>query len=93
MEIKITALTEEGTKALEQHIAETAKLSFKNRLIFKTAGYKQEVLSIDPYIVSLIINNRQANNPNFICLIEDQIVNALKENGATKDTDYKLEWC
>jgi hypothetical protein len=90
-EITITSLNEKGYEALQQHIAEFKKMKLKDRLIFKAAGYTQEVISENPYTILLTVNNRQANNPMFLDLILGEIDNALLLNGAVKDIDYKTD--
>ena len=63
-------------------------MSFKDRLIFKTAGYKQEVVNQDPATILLKINNKHADNAIFLDLIIGEIQKALELNGAVKDLDY-----
>lgn len=90
-EIKIKALTEPGKKAIKQHIKEFKKMKFKDKLIFKTAGYRHEVVSEDPPEVMLVANNRHTANPMFVDLIIGEIKKALKENGAEFETDYSIK--
>lgn len=89
-EIVITFSTEKGEKALRQHCDELKNLKFKERMYFKAMGYKH-IINVEPLSIQLQINNRHENNPNFIELVKDNIVQALKENGAILDEDYKLE--
>ena len=88
--IKIQAITNKGKKALEQHIEETKKLGFKQKLIFKAAGYSQAVICHNPVIIQLTINNKHAEKDKFMDLIIDEITTALEENGAIKEKDYKV---
>lgn len=91
-EIKIVGISEKGNQALKQHIKEFKKMKWKDRLIFKTAGYKHTVISeTKPIAISLTANNRHVSNPMFIDLIVGEIKNALEQNGATLDTDYTVE--
>ena len=88
--ITITATTSKGTNAIKTHLAEYKKKSFKDKLIFKTAGFNQEVVSEDPLTLELIVNNRHISNPHYLIMVTDQIKEALKSNGATS-TDYELK--
>lgn len=88
-EILIKSISSKGDKALEQHIKETKKLSIKERLLFKTAGYKQEI--IDDKNIILKVNNSRANNPIFLDLIVGEINNALELNGAVRGEDFTTE--
>jgi len=90
-EILILALNDIGDAALEKHINEFKKIGLKQRLIFKAAGYKQEVISEKPKQILLTVNNRQVNNPMFLDLITQEIETALNVNGAQRDTDFKIE--
>lgn len=89
--IIITALTKWGSAALNRHIREAKRLSRKQRLIFKLAGFKQEVINIDPYTIELTIKNRFIDNPSYIESIITEITNALKHNAANKDQDYTIK--
>jgi len=88
--IKLTAKTKKGNEALKIHIAESKKLSFNEKLVFKTAGFKQEVISEEPYTLQLTINNRHTENPLYIELLSGQIRASLKKNKAGKQ-DYNIE--
>jgi hypothetical protein len=90
-EILITSLNETGDAALEKHLSEFKKLPLRQRLIFKAAGYKQELLNEKPYTILLSVNNRQASNPMFLDLITTEIETALNLNGAQRDNDFKIE--
>lgn len=75
---------------MKQHYDETSKVSFKNRLIFKTAGYEQELSNKDPLTLCLKVKNRHGKNPTFVDLIRGEIEKAMNLNGAGK-SDYSLE--
>jgi len=92
MEIRIKSLTSIGVAALKQHIKETKKIKLRDRLIFKTAGYKQEIISEeDPVEILLNCNNRYVKyNPMYLPMLLCEIERALKDNGADKDKDYKI---
>ena len=90
-EIIINALSKKGNKALKQHHEETKKIKFKDRLMFKTAGYKQEIINTDPYSIKLILNNRFVNRAHFLGLSMDEIKNVLEQNGAKHILDYSME--
>lgn len=91
VDITITSKSDKGEKALQQHIRETKKLKIKERLIFKTAGYKQEIIKEDPTVIVLSCNNRLVKyNPMYIPMLICEIDRALKENGAIKDVDYTV---
>lgn len=89
-EILIKATTAEGKAALKQHWKESKKLPLRQRLALKASGYKHQLVSEDPMVILVTMNNRYANNPLFLDLIKGEITKALKSNGATKD-DYVLE--
>ena len=65
-------------------------MSFKDRLIFKTAGYKQQLIDKKPLTLLLTIKNMHSNNPMFLNLIQQQIYEAFKKNNAVKGIDYKI---
>lgn len=88
--IVIEALNKKGHAAIKQHWDETKKLSLRNRMIFKTAGYKQQLESKDPFTLSLVMNNRHSKNYLFVDLIKGEIKKAFKQNGANEE-DYKIE--
>lgn len=88
--IYITALTAIGESAIKQHYKESTQVSFKNRLIFKTAGYKQKIVSVKPYTLLLTMNNMHSGNPVFVGLLRDEIEKAMKLNGCEKE-DYEIE--
>lgn len=88
--IIIKALEKKGHAAIMQHWKETSKLTLKNRLLFKTAGYTQELLEKDPATLCLIVKNRHAKNPIFVDLLRGEIEKAMKSNGANK-SDYLIE--
>lgn len=90
-EVTISSTSEKGDAAIKKHLEEFNKMGFKDRLIFKTAGYKQEVIRELPYVLLLTINNRHVINPMFLDLILKQIEDALKQNGAERDIDYTIE--
>ena len=90
-EIKVTAINNKGNKALKQHCDEFKKMKFKDRLVFKVAGYKHTILSEDPYSIVLSATNRHVSNPVFVDLIRGEIQKALEENGAKADVDFKVE--
>jgi len=89
IEIKIIPNNDIGETAINIHMESSNKLNFRERLIFKTSGYKQTVYP-DKSLV-LEIKNSLVNNPAFLDLIKQQIINALKSNGAELDIDYKME--
>lgn len=75
---------------LKRHYDETKNLKFRERLVFKTAGYKQELISTDPYILSLQVCNMHSNNPAFLDILITEIRKAMSANGCNKD-DYSIE--
>jgi ABC-type proline/glycine betaine transport system substrate-binding protein len=89
--ILIQAKTNKGKKALEQHNKETAKIGIQQKLIFKAAGYSQKIINTNPVILELTIRNNQIQKPLFLQLMIETIGEALKENGAEKDKDYRIE--
>lgn len=89
-QIKIQAITSKGEEAIRQHLREFKKMGVRDRLIFKTAGYKQEILLEDPLTLLLTINNKHSNNSTFVGLIYGEIEKAMIKNGAAKE-DYFIE--
>lgn len=86
--LMIEALTEKGADALEQNWKESQKLSMYQKAIFKTSGFKQELVKINPFTLQLSINNRHADEPLYIDLVIKEIHMGLMKNGADKGTDY-----
>ena len=89
--IFIKEISDQGRKALKQHNDEVKKLSFKQRLMMRTLGIKQELISKDPIIISLQIKNRHSNDQRYVGMMVDEIKTALTKNGATKDKDFVIE--
>lgn len=89
-EIIIKARTIRGDKAISQHYKETSTLKMRDRLIFKTAGYKQEILNQDPKTLLLTMRNMHSQNPSFIDIITGEIKKAFKLNGAYFEEDYSI---
>lgn len=89
--IKIISKTEVGKIAIEQHVAETQKIGWKERMMFKQLGFSQKIISHNPTILELELKNHRLTSvikPEHFCL---QIEETLKDNGAVKDTDYMIE--
>lgn len=86
--ITITPLTPLGVKALDKHVEETQKLPLRQKLIFRTSGYRQVV---EEGKVIIQCNNRYSSNPAFQELIIGEIKKAMKDNNADYNTDYKIE--
>lgn len=87
--ISIKALNSKGEKAIRQHVEEYKKLSFRERVTFRTFG-KQEVISEEPYTLQLKLNIL-SSNPHFQSGVFFEIEKALQNNGATKEVDYTTE--
>lgn len=88
--VLIQSITEKGRKALQQHLKEMRNLSFKQRMIFKAAGFKQEVISESPLTLCLTMKNYHSNLPHYIQLVLGEIKKALKQNGADEE-DFLIE--
>jgi hypothetical protein len=88
--ITITAKTNKGKKALEQHWNESKKMDFKARAMFKILGYSQKIISPLPVTIELKTNNNQVANPKFLLLMLDVIEDSLKQNGAEGEKDYTI---
>ena len=88
--ITIKAINQKGEKAIKQHWKESKKIKLHQKLVFKAAGYKHELISKNPYTILLTIGNKHAKNPTFLDLILGEITKSINENGATKE-DYSLE--
>ena len=89
--IRIITKTEIGEKAIEQHVAESLKLKWRERIMFKKMGFSQKIISHNPTVLQLELNNSRLSHiikPEHFCL---QIESSLKDNGASKDIDYFLE--
>ena len=83
--------TKKGEKALRQHIKETRKIKLRDKMIFKAAGYKQDIILENPVSIVLEVNNKYMKyNPSFLGCIMYEIEKALKTNGAEKETDYNI---
>lgn len=86
----IRELTDKGHRAIKIHVDEFKKMPIRQKMIFKTAGYKQEVISRNPFVLTLDVGNKHASNTTFLDLIKTQIIDALKENGAREGIDYEV---
>lgn len=82
--------TIKGRKAFEKHLEGSKKMKLKEKMMFKVAGYKQNVISQEPLIIELEIHNKRFEQPTFIDLIQIEIKKALKKNGAIIDEDYSI---
>lgn len=91
--IILKALNQNGFSALRQHYRETKKLKFKDRLVFKTAGFTQELISENPYTLCLTMKNRHANNAIYVDLVLGEIKKAMQLNGAAeKDLSIEVDY-
>lgn len=87
--ILIKALNSNGDKAIRQHVEEYKKLSFRERITFRTFG-RQEVIAEEPLTLQLELNIL-SGNPHFRSGVFFEIEKALQNNGATKEVDYSIE--
>jgi len=90
-EVKIITMTPIGRAALEGHLKESARMRWDQKQMFRLLGFSQNVISQDPFTVSLFLSNRRLSQqiqPDHFTGIIDA---ALESNGAKKDIDYKLE--
>jgi len=90
-ELKIQSITSKGEAALKQHWEESKKIKLLHKFTFKKLGYKQELLSENPFIILLSITN-----PYFQVILKEQdminkVKEGLKEFGAKIKTDYFIE--
>ena len=89
--IRIIAKTFSGEKAIDQHIAETFRLSWRQKAMFRQMGFRQEIVSFEPKILELSMKNKRLMSfvrpEHFL----QEIYDSLKENGAIKDEDYIVE--
>lgn len=88
--IEITALNKQGKAALKQHYEESKKLRLVHKIQMKAMGYKQTLMSTDPYKLRVLITNKYFQATLEPKKFKQQIYEALKSNGATKK-DFKLE--
>ena len=89
-EIIITAKSEAGVGALKTHFEESIKLSKVHKVQFRLMGFRQEVVSEDPFTLKISITNsyyRQVLRPESFLV---QIHEALASNGANSK-DYDVE--
>lgn len=88
--IKIIAISEAGTIAINKHIAESFRLKRREKMTFTMLGFKQEIISQNPLILELSMNNRigqLVKADDFSSRIQE----SLKENNAMRDIDYRIE--
>lgn len=91
IEIQIKSLTNIGAKALEIHLNESKNINLKQKLVLKTIGFKQSLISKDPLILLITLKKGiLAKNPSFLPAMLFEIDEALKNNGAVKNTDYEI---
>lgn len=86
----IRELTKKGHMAIKAHVDEFKKMPLRQKMIFRTAGYKQEVISRKPYLLVLNVLNKYSSNAIFLDLIKKQITDTLRENGAKENKDYEV---
>jgi len=86
--IRIIAVTDKGAKAIKQHYDESTKEKRSHRIMFKALGWKQTVISENPYTLELELTNRRlravVQDKHIISVIKE----TLKENGANDDDVY-----
>lgn len=88
----IIALNETGTKALEQHIAESMKEPRRNKLMFKLMGYTQKVINLDPYTIEIEINNKRLAQFLEPRDFARKVVETMTKNGAKEEIDYIIKF-
>jgi len=88
--ITIISKSKKGDNALNIHMNEYKQMSFREKIVFKTAGFKQELITENPLVIMLTIKNRHSEKQLYIKLLTNEIEEALKLNGATEE-DYNIE--
>ena len=88
--VTITSLTAKGSSALRQHYEESRKIRLVHKIQFKAMGYKQTVVTEEPFTLRIEITNQYFRNVLEPKQFTKQINKAMKDNGANKE-DYKLE--
>lgn len=91
MKLTIVEKTDQGRKALRQHLDEMKKIPFKQRMLMKALGIKQDLINKDPIKIELKIGIRHSADSRYQGMVLDEIKNSLKKNGAEKDLDYFIE--
>lgn len=94
--IKVKAITDKGTKALEQHLAEVKKMGLRERMAAATllthAQTNNEPLEITITIKSRVFLSslmRSGMDPRAV--LKNLSTKALADNGAVLSTDYSIE--
>jgi len=88
--IKITALTDKGKTALQQHIDETRKLKRTERAMQKILGIVHTVVNQDPLTVEIEIRNKRLVSVVKTKHLIQEIDETMENNGASTE-DYKVE--
>ena len=89
--LKIIAKTEEGKKAINQHISESHKQKLHVKIMFKQMGYHQELINTDPLTLEITLKNKRLGGMIKKEHFVREITEALKLNGAIMDIDYSIE--
>lgn len=91
LRIIITAKTEIGKKAIEQHIEDSKKAKAFVKAQWKFAGFDQMVTNENPKTLTVLLKNRKLLKDHFIMAIKGEIQDGLLQNGATWETDYSMD--
>lgn len=91
MEFQIISKTYIGKNALEIHIRESRKIGFTQKTMLKQLGISQNIISNDPFTLSVNIKNKRLSqliNPDHILR---EIKDVMKKNGAEENIDYEVK--
>jgi len=91
-EIVISAVNEQGHKALQEHIDSYKKIGFINQMTMKMMGYSQEVLNQQPLSLSFKVNNKRMEAEHHFKAILEEIKTALELNGANCEHDLTFDF-
>ena len=86
-EILIKAITEAGAAAINKNYSK--KLSVQEKVQFKLLGYQRAIISQDPFIAQLTINNPRFETEAFLVTVKKTIMDSMPE--IKIDVDYKIE--
>jgi len=99
--ITITAKTEAGIKAIQQHVDEYNKMPLRKKIGFKMFASQVItdnvlIITLSSYISQMIKLAQRSSQASASINVElakaaMEIEKELKENGAEKEKDYKLE--
>ncbi len=89
--IKITAKTERGKEALEQHINDSRKMGFRKKAMMKVIGISQKITVTNPLTLEVCFTNKRISQVIHPEHFTAEIYKFMESFGVEKDKDYCVE--